>query len=149
MIHGTLAARRRHACAHRGRRGARDAGSFAVEFAAGFGIVITAILVMAVAYQTSQSGAAVTNAAREAARTASLATSADGARRAADGLVRTRFADTDVCAELTVETTTAQFRAAGTVQVTVTCRTNSLLGWQRTLRATGEAVIDRYRGGVP
>lgn len=130
-------------------RDERDSGSFAVEFASGFGIVVAAILLIAIAHQTSQSGAAVTGAAREAARAASLAPTVDGARHAAEQLVQERLNDTGACAELTVETTTSHFRAAGTVQVTVTCRTNSLLDWQRTLRATGESVVDRYRGGTP
>ncbi|WP_018638280.1 hypothetical protein [Parafrankia elaeagni] len=131
------------------RRAEQDRGSFAVEFAAGFGIVIAALLLMAIAYQTSQSGAVVTSAAREAARAASLTATTNDARHAAEHLVRTRFADTGTCAQVTVKTTTSRFRAAGTVLVTVTCRTNGLMGWQRTLRATGEATIDRYRGGLP
>ncbi|ABW10813.1 conserved hypothetical protein [Parafrankia sp. EAN1pec] len=130
-------------------RAERDGGSFAVEFAAGFGIVVAAILLIAVAHQTSQTGAAVTGAAREAARAASLAPTADGARDVAELLVQERFTDNTACAELAVETTTSRFGAAGTVQVTVTCRTKSLLGWQRTLRATGESAVDRYRGGTP
>ncbi|MEX5709921.1 hypothetical protein AB1484_16800 [Parafrankia sp. FMc6] len=153
MIRQPVGARPRRAPQRRaeqdGGSAAQDRGSFAVEFAAGFGIVVAAILLMAVAYQTSQTGAVVTSTAREAARAASLTSTTDDARRTADHLVRIRFADTGTCVQATVETTTSRFRAAGTVLVTVTCRTNGLLGWQRTLRATGEATIDRYRGGLP
>lgn len=127
----------------------RDAGSYSVEFAVAFAIVLIGILLAAVAYQTSQSTATVNAAAREGARAASLAPSAADARAAASEVVRSRIAPgAGPCTTVDVATATDSFHAAGTVRVTVTCRTGSLLGHHRVVRADADEVIDRYRGGL-
>jgi Flp pilus assembly protein TadG len=130
-------------------RPADDEGSYSVEFAIAAALVLVALLLVAVAYQTSRSSAAVTAAAREAARAASLAPTAADAEAAADQTVRARITPgAGPCADVSITTTTTSFRTAGTVSVAVTCRTASLLGHRRILRASADEVIDRYRGGL-
>ncbi|WP_239309763.1 hypothetical protein [Frankia sp. Cj3] len=135
------------------RRGTRirhwDAGSFSLEFAAGWAIFLLAVVVVVVVYQAQESGTAVTTAAREAARAASLTADQDEAVAAATSLARTLLAES-VCNRNSIDVTTATdgFRAGGTVTVAVSCRTDPPIGPSRTVRATAEEIIDRYRGGL-
>jgi hypothetical protein len=133
-----------------GRRwSGRDGGSFAVELAAAFGAWVLGIAVLAVAYQVQASSNSVAHAAREAARAASLtadpSTAARTARDTATGRLAAGACQPDSVA---VDVDTTRFRAGGTVTVIVRCRTDPPIGPSRTLTATADEVIDRYRGGT-
>jgi hypothetical protein len=47
-----------------------------------------------------------------------------------------------------VDVDVSDFHAAGTVTVTVTCRTRPRIGPARTLSSSADEVIDTYRGGA-
>lgn len=125
-------------------------GSFSLELAVGASIFVVAVLLLAFVYQVEQTGAALTSAAREAARAASLTADPNDAAQAARQLATSRLTGgTCVPGTVTVATNTAGFTAGGTVTVAVACRTHPTIGPARSLRASADAVIDRYRGGLP
>jgi len=126
----------------------RDDGSFAVELAAAFGAWVLGIVVLAVAYQVQASSNGVAHAAREAARAASLTSDPSTAARTARETATDRLA-AGTCQphSVAVEVDTTEFHAGGTVTVIVRCRTDPPIGPSRTLTATADEVIDRYRGG--
>ncbi len=130
-------------------RGAADRGSFAVELAAGFGIFVLALAVLAVAFQTRQASDAVGEAVREAARAASLATSPADATRQATDTARAALASSGCAPDsVTLHTDTSDFRAGGWVTVTAHCRVDLLLGPSRWIDSTADEIIDRFRGGL-
>ncbi|MBL7499301.1 pilus assembly protein [Frankia sp. CNm7] len=136
------------------RQGAEaDRGSFSVELALAWPILILGLLVLAVAATTIGARTDVARAAREAARAASLATTPDQAVSLADTTARANLA-TGTCTDITIHTgltTTGPTPGdLGLVTVTVSCQTRPIpgLGLTRQLRATGDAVLDRYRGGL-
>lgn len=98
-------------------------GSLALELV----VLVPAILLVVWLFGVFALRLAVANgdveaAARDAARSASIARSAGGARQAAAASAATSLASTGrVCASLQVATATGDFRAGGTVTVTVSC----------------------------
>jgi hypothetical protein len=107
---------------HRSRQ--RDErGSMALEL-----VVLAPVLVLVVwllgvyALRLAVANGDVEAAARDAARSASIARTAAGAQAAAAASAATSLASSGrVCRRLQVATSTADFRAGGTVTVTVTC----------------------------
>jgi Flp pilus assembly protein TadG len=132
--------------AHRWRT---DEGSYAVELAAAFAAWVLGVGVLAVAYQIQASGNAVAHAAREAARAASLAADPGAAVRLAGETAGNRLAQSP-CepSSVGVDVDITDFRAGGTVTVSVACRTDPPIGPVRTLRSSADEIVDRYRGGV-
>lgn len=131
-----------------------DRGSVTLEVAvlAPALLLLLAALVLAGRVQTSAS--AVEQAARAAARDASLARTADGARAGGVATANTELASSR-CASSTVEVDTTGFAAAvgtsATVSVTVTCSVSFAdlaipgLPGAHTIAARATSPIDRYR----
>jgi Flp pilus assembly protein TadG len=132
----------------RGRAVRDERGSFGVELAAGFGIWVLGIVVLATVYQIQASSNVVAHAAREAVRAASLAADPMTATRVAEQTVVARLASSP-CepGTVAVDVDTTRFGAAGTVAVTVSCRTDPPIGSSRLLTSSADEVIDRFRGG--
>ncbi|MBL7498767.1 pilus assembly protein [Frankia sp. CNm7] len=137
----------------RGRRPGRDQGSFSVELALAWPILILGLLVLAVTATNIGARTDVARAAREAARAASLATTPAQATAIADATARANLT-TGTCTDAVIR---ADFTVTGPgpgdlglVTVTVTCRTRPVpgLALSRQLHATSDAVLDRYRGGL-
>ncbi|MBL7498277.1 pilus assembly protein [Frankia sp. CNm7] len=145
--------RRPAAGRRRGAAGGGDRGSFSVELALAWPILILGLLVLAVAATSVGARTDVARAAREAARAASLATTPEQASAIADATARANLA-TGTCTDVVIHTgltaTGPTPGDLGLVTVTVSCRTRPIpgLGLTRELRATGDAVLDRYRGGL-
>lgn len=131
-----------------------DRGSVAVELAVVAPAFLILMLLVVFAGRVSEADGNVQRAASEAARAASLRQHpADGAADAR-AVAEANLAAAGVpCAELAVEVDTEDFRAGGSVAVTVVCSTSmadvTLLGvpGERTFQARAVEVIDRYRGG--
>ena len=128
---------------------ARERGSVAVELGVGAVIWVIAVLVLGAVYQLTTSSDDVADAAAQAARAASLTAAPADAIDTATALVHQRLA-VGACApaSVSVAVDVSDFRAAGTVTVTVACRTRPRIGPARTLRSTADEVIDTYRGGL-
>ncbi|MDT3444497.1 TadE/TadG family type IV pilus assembly protein [Pseudofrankia sp. BMG5.37] len=135
------------------RRG--EAGSFAVEFAVAAPALILALLVLAVAAVYATARADVARAAREAARAASLTTSPDQAATVADTTARHNLpghlcaaGSIQVHTDLSTLTTTPGQGGGGLglVTVMVSCQLAGVPG-NRQVQASGDAVLDEYRGG--
>ncbi|EFC82843.1 TadE/TadG family type IV pilus assembly protein [Parafrankia sp. EUN1f] len=126
-----------------------DRGSFAVEFAVGWTVLLLALVVLAVAFTVPYARATVRHAARESARAAALALPQD-AYYAADATAQRLLAG-GVCEEdsVLVFTDLSDYGPGGTVTVTIDCRVRLLIGAPRFVTATSEEIIDRYRGGIP
>ena len=126
-----------------------ERGSVALELPVGFLIWALALLVLASAYQLQSGSDDVADAAEQAARAASLTASPTDATSIARTTARARLG-TGACQPGTVTVTVdvSDYRAGGTVAVTVSCRTHPLIGGSRTVRSTSDDVIDRYRGGL-
>lgn len=115
-------------------------------------LVLLALLVMAGRVQTN--GAGIEQAARAAARDASIARTADAARAAAESAAARELADTG-CLASDVRTDTSGFAtitsqvAAVTVTVTCTVPLSDLaapgIPGHRTVTASATSPIDRYR----
>jgi hypothetical protein len=98
----------------------------------------------------------VDSAARDAARAATLARSADDAHAAARHAAAAALGDgTALCASLAVDVDTSAFRPGGHVTVSVMCRLQladlALLGIPgvRTLTGRSTSTVDRHRGIDP
>jgi len=138
------------------RRGqGKDQGSFAVEFAVAAPALLLALLVLAVVAVHTTARADVARAAREAARAASLASTYDLAAAVAETTARDNL-PSHLCAagsvrihtELSTLTTAVpgQVGGVGLVTVVVSCELTAVPG-HRTVQASGDAVLDTYRGG--
>jgi Flp pilus assembly protein TadG len=138
-------------------RGERcDAGSVTVELTVLAPVVLALLLFTVGLGRISDAGAQVSGAARDAARAASRAPSADvavtAARQAAAGDVAGAGMD---CRDLQVDVDTAAFTAGGVVRVTVHCTadlsalTFSGLPGSKTLSASAAAPLETYRTVTP
>ncbi|EYT91125.1 hypothetical protein ThrDRAFT_03227 [Frankia casuarinae] len=139
--------------ARAGREGAseqdRDRGAYSVEFAAGWLIFLMAVAILAVAFQAQQARSGVRHAAREGARAASLAATPADAEQQADMVARRALTASSCAAgSETVSTDVTGFGAGGVVTVTAGCRVHLVLGPSRTVTASRDEVIDRFRGGL-
>lgn len=136
------------------RRRRDERGSITVELAilAPALLLLLGLVVFAGRVQTSSS--TVEQAARAAAREASLARTADGARTAAQGAATRELADSACVATSVVTDTTgfsAQLGTDGSVAVTVSCTVSVAdlavpgLPGTRTMTADAVSPLDRYR----
>jgi Flp pilus assembly protein TadG len=133
-----------------------ERGSTAVEVAVIAPAFVILMLLVVYAGRVSATDAAVTRAAAAAARAASLRQHPTDATDDAEAAARANLTSSGtVCDQLEVLTDTTDFRAGGTVAVTINCHTSmanvALLGVPGTRTFTGRAVevIDRFRGDVP
>ncbi len=137
-----------------------EEGRFAVEAAIVAPAVLLFVLMVIAAGRLPTAGAAVDAAARMAARSASLARTADGAGQAALATAQDALQQQGVrCASSSVDTDLSGFSKAvgqdGEVTVTVHCAVPlgdlALLGrWlpgEQEMRGRFTSVLDRYRGG--
>jgi hypothetical protein len=124
-------------------------GSAAIELAIGIFGWMAALLLVAAVYQLQAGSADVAHAAAEAARAASMTSGPADAERVATSTAEARLVQ-GPCEpnSVVVDVDTARFRAGGSVVVAVTCHIDALLGSSRTVTATGDEAIDRYRGGL-
>ncbi|MEU6237111.1 TadE/TadG family type IV pilus assembly protein [Kitasatospora sp. NPDC047058] len=144
--------------AARSRRG-RDGGGVAIEAAIVVPGVVALILVAVAAGRVQTAAGTVEAAARSAARTASLARSADGmddlVERTATATLRQQGVD---CVRTDVSWKPDTLRSNGadlaTVEVTVVCEVplgdlvpGGVAPGTKTLSGSFVSVVDRYRGG--
>jgi Flp pilus assembly protein TadG len=133
-----------------------EQGSTAVEVAVIAPAFVILMLLVVFAGRVSATDAAVTRAAAAAARAASLRQHPTDAANDAEAAARANLISSGTtCDHVEVVTDTTDFRAGGTVTVTITCHTSmanvALLGVPGTRTFTGRAVevIDRFRGDGP
>jgi len=133
-----------------------DRGSASLELVLLTPVLVALLLFAVLAGRLSQTRADVDRAARDAARSASLARSSENAATDGEAAARATLTDGGVsCAHLEVDIDTSRFAAGGTVAATVTCTVAltdlSLLGvpGSRTLSASFVQPIDTYRGLAP
>jgi hypothetical protein len=132
-----------------GRHRSVDRGSSALELCIGCGGWVLGLAVLAFAYQVQSGADDVADAAAQASRAASLTSAPGDAQQIArTTAVHRLLVGTCEPATVAVDTDVSTFRAGGSIQVTVSCRTDPPLGPARTLTATSEDVVDRYRGGL-
>ena len=130
-----------------------ERGSMALELVAIVPIIVLLWLVWVFALRMAVANGDIEAAARDAARSASIARSAAGAQTAAARSAATSLASSGrVCRSLQVATGTGDFRAGGSVTVTVTCaiRLDNLaplnLRGAKQVRQAYTAPVDPYRG---
>lgn len=118
--------------------------------------LVALLLLVVAAGRIASAEGEVRRAAAAASRAASLRADAGSAATAAEGAAEANLAAAGVaCSAMEVSVETGEFRAGGSVAVTVRCtaslRDVSLLGLpgSRTFTARSVEVIDRYRGGGP
>ncbi|WP_421740704.1 TadE/TadG family type IV pilus assembly protein [Cellulomonas sp.] len=131
-----------------------DRGSITVELAILAPALLLLLGLLVFAGRVETSSASVEQAARAAARDASLARTADAARATAQSSATRELAASD-CISISVLTDTAGFAARlgddGSVAVTVTCTVSIAdlavpgLPGTRTMSADAVSPIDRYR----
>ena len=121
-------------------------------------VLIVPVLLMLLGFvvMTGRIGEAssnVTHAAHQAARSASLVGTADGARTQALQTATANLEDLAVsCRDLVVEVDTSRFEPGGDVGVAVSCTVDlkdlafAGLPGQRTLHGEAVEVVDRFRG---
>jgi len=133
-----------------------ERGSIAVEVAVIAPAFIFLMLLVVFAGKVSEAEGNVERAASAAARAASLRQHPSDATTDAETAAEENLAQAGVpCTTLTTAVDTSDFRAGGTVTVTVTCEASmadvTLLGvpGTRVLTAQVVEVIDTYRGGDP
>jgi hypothetical protein len=144
------------------RRPARSAaaderGSMALELVVLAPVIVLVIWLLGVyALRLAVANGDVEAAARDAARSASIARSAGAAQQAAAASAATSLASTGrVCATTRVLANTADFRAGGTVTVTVSCaiRLDNLaplaLRGVKDVQQSYTAPVDPFRGVRP
>ncbi len=131
-----------------------DRGSVAVELAVVAPAFLILMLLVVFAGRVSEADGNVRRATSEAARAASLRQHPADGTADAQAVAEANLTAAGVpCTELTVDIDTEDFRAGGSVTVTVICTTSmadvTLLGvpGERTFQARAVEVIDRYRGG--
>ena len=129
--------------------GGRERGAAALDLAVWVIGWATAVALVAAAFQYQSSRDAVADAAAQAARAASLTATAPDAIQVARTTATTRLA-TGTCeaGSVAVRVQAGSFQAGASITVTVSCRTNPPIGFTRTLTATSDDIIDRYRGGL-
>jgi hypothetical protein len=124
-------------------------GSSSLELVICVGLWGCAMAVLASAWQITTTADDVADAAGQAARAAALTSSSAEAVQIAGTTARARLS-VGACApdSVTVLVDARAFRAGGTVQVTVSCRTHLPVAPDRTVQAVSEEAIDQYRGGL-
>jgi hypothetical protein len=138
---------------HEGRlRGER--GSVALELAVAVPIIVFALVLASLAWRLTTADGDVRRAAGEAARAGSLALTSAGAVQAARQTAEATLAGRGVtCRQLAVDVDTSDFRAGGTITVSVACTVDTSditllrIGGDRTLTGRAVEVIDTRRGG--
>jgi Flp pilus assembly protein TadG len=115
-------------------------------------LVMVLVLVAVVAHRVVDARLRVDSAAHQAARAASIERSAAGAERAAGDLAVAALGSAEPsCAGISVATDTSDFRAGGTVSVTVSCSVDLtgglLLGvpGRTDVTATATQPVDTFR----
>ena len=133
-----------------------ERGSIAVEVAIITPAFIFLMLLVVFAGKVAEANGNVERAASEAARAASLRQDPGDATTDAQEAAEQNLSQAGVpCIALDTAVDTSDFRAGGTVTVTVTCQASmadvTLLGvpGTRTFTARVVEVIDTYRGGDP
>jgi Flp pilus assembly protein TadG len=133
-----------------------ERGSVAVETAVVAPALVALLLLVVFAGRVAQAEGDVRRAASEASRAASLRQHPAAAKATATDVAAANLSASGVaCGTLVTEVDTTDFRAGGTVAVTVRCtasmRDVSLLGvpGARTFVAHSVEVVDRYRGEDP
>lgn len=129
-----------------------DDGTTSIELVLVAPVFLAALFLMVGLGRIVEAEGRVQGAARDAARAASVARSAesatDAARRAATANLTERGVS---CASFEVSVDTAAFRPGGQVRVTVACRADlsglglSGLPGSKTLRADATAPLEKYR----
>lgn len=132
----------------------QERGSASVELAVVAPALVILFLLVVLAGRASDADAQVTRAAAAAARAASLRQHPDDATSDAQTVAAENLATAGVtCDPLDVDVDVADFRAGGTVAVTVTCQVPmsdmALLGVPGARASTSTATehIDRFRSG--
>jgi len=132
----------------------RERGSISVELAVVAPALVVLLLLVVFAGRVADTDAQVTRAAGAAARAASLRQHPADAAADAETTAAANLAAAGVtCDPLEVDVDVSDFRAGGTVAVTVTCTVAmsemALLGVPGTRTSVARAVehIDQYRGG--
>ena len=133
-----------------------ERGSMALELPVVATLIALCWLVVVFALRLAVANGDVEAAARDAARSASIARSPAAAQRAAaTSAARSLTSSQRLCRSTQVVTATGNFRAGGTVTVTVSCaiRLDDLapLGIRgaRTVRQSYAAPVDPFRGLSP
>ena len=133
-----------------------ERGSVSVEIAVVAPAFVFLLLLVVYVGKVSEADGNVQRAASEAARAASLRQHpADATTDAVDTATQNLSRAGVPCIDLDTQVDTSDFRAGGTVTVTVNCRASmaevTLLGvpGTRTFTATVVEVVDTYRGGDP
>ncbi|GAB2711515.1 TadE/TadG family type IV pilus assembly protein [Kitasatospora kifunensis] len=137
----------------------RDRGSLSLEAAILYPVLLLALLLIVAAGRSHLAGNTVDDAAREAARAASLERDATTARNSGTQVARQTLQDQDLkCVSLSVDVPTNGFAAAlgtpASVTVTVRCTVDlsdlTIPGVPGTTTVTGTftSPIDPYRGRV-
>lgn len=134
-----------------GRRCERGAAS--VEMVLVTPVLIALLLFVVTVGRLSEAKGEVSVASRDGARAAANARSVNAAHRAAQEAALAALADRGVaCRDLSVAVDTSDFRADGSVKVTIHCGVDlqSVAGLglplTRTLTSTFVSPVDRYRG---
>lgn len=130
-----------------------DRGSTSVELVLVAPVFLAALFLMVGLGRIVEAESRVQGAARDAARAASIARTADAALDAAHRAAAANLAEQGVsCVSFEVAADTASFRPGGQVRVTVACTANlsglglSGLPGSRTLRADSSSPLEQYRG---
>lgn len=133
------------------RRLCTDRGSGAVELVILVPVLLAVMCFVAFAGRTTVLKQKVEQAGAAGARAASLRTSPDSARRAAEGAVRWSLVDSATsCADLTIDVDTHRLQPGGVVAVTVACTVSAqgLAGFplpaDRTVTSRAAQVIDTH-----
>lgn len=135
------------------RTSATEQGSASLELALMSPVLIALLLFVVLVGRLGQARADVDRAARDAARAASLARSADSAHDRAAAAARATLASGGVtCRSMSLELDSGAFEPGGAVHATVRCTVDladlSLLDvpGSRTVLATFTQPVDAYRG---
>jgi len=130
-------------------------GSATVELVLLTPLLVTFLLFVVTLGRLAQSRAEVNAAAADAARAASLATTAGSAPGLADAAAKSTLASRNVtCNPVSINTDTSAFGPGGQVDVTVRCDVQlgdlaPLVGGTRTITGHFVEVTDRYRSYGP
>jgi Flp pilus assembly protein TadG len=137
---------------HGPRRLRDESGSVATELVLLTPLLILMLLFVVALGRTVSARLEVDGAAAQAARAASIARDPATATAMAQQTATAALSSDHVtCADLTVNTNTAQFAPGGSVAVTVTCTVNlaDLVGLRlpasQAISSTSTSVIDQYR----
>jgi hypothetical protein len=117
-------------------------------------IIVFALVLASLAWRLTTADGDVRRAAGEAARAGSLALTSAGAVQSARQTAEATLAGRGVtCRQLAVDVDTSDFRAGGTITVSVACTVDTSditllrIGGDRTLTGRAVEVIDTRRGG--